>query len=178
MNSLRSSSHLLLGLPTCLLALILLSSPGCQLNTLRFYLFEAGKNSPCHTPLLSSVYFSPAFYFVFFLVFFGFFCAPVDVFDPIFFVFSGVDFFIGIFLERHVAILIFLESCSEPSSVSLSVVPSSSFLSAFSVPSSFVHFHFFGLYFRFVCTIRRSIFRCAVLIIFSCFCVNVHVLLA
>ena len=39
MNSLRSSSHLLLGLPTCLLAFLLLSSPGCQLNTLLFHLF-------------------------------------------------------------------------------------------------------------------------------------------
>ena len=38
MNSLRSSSHLLFGLPTCLLALMLLSSPGCQLNTHRFHL--------------------------------------------------------------------------------------------------------------------------------------------
>ena len=31
--------HLLLGLPTCLLALMLLSSPGCQLKTLLFHLF-------------------------------------------------------------------------------------------------------------------------------------------
>ena len=39
MNSWRSSSHLLLGLPTYLLVLMLVSNPGCQLNTLRFHLF-------------------------------------------------------------------------------------------------------------------------------------------
>ena len=40
MNSLKSSSHLLLGLPTCLLVLMLVSRPGCQLKTLLFHLFS------------------------------------------------------------------------------------------------------------------------------------------
>ena len=39
-NSLRSSSHLLLGLPTCLRVSMLLSSPGCQSKTLLVHLFS------------------------------------------------------------------------------------------------------------------------------------------
>ena len=116
MNSLRSSSHLLLGLPTRLRALILVSSPGCQLKTLLF----------------------PSF-------------LRADVFDPFLFIFRGVDFFIGIFLERHVTILIFFESCSEPSSVSLSVLPPSSFfIHFFGALFFFVRCHFF----RFVSSFR------------------------
>ena len=42
-NSLKSSSHLLLGLPTCRLVLMLVSSPGCQSKTLLFHLFSFGK---------------------------------------------------------------------------------------------------------------------------------------
>ena len=66
--------------------------------------FGQGNDSPCHTPFLSSVYFNPAFYAVFFHVFICFFRASFDVFDPILFNFSGVNFFVGIFLEGHVTI--------------------------------------------------------------------------
>ena len=64
---------------------------------------------------------------------------------------------------------LFFESCSEPSSVSLSVVASSAFCLRLGTLVFFVPCNFFGLSFRFVCIMRRSIFRCAVLIIISCF---------
>ena len=94
MNSLRSSSHLLLGLPTCLLVLMLLSSPGCQSKTLLVHLFS-GREMILRAirHFRSSVCFNPVCFFLFFHVFFSLFGAPFDVFDPIFFVFSGVNFF-------------------------------------------------------------------------------------
>ena len=52
-NSLRSSSNLLLGLPTCLRVLMLVSSLGCQSKIL------------CHSPRQSSVFQSSMEFFVF-----------------------------------------------------------------------------------------------------------------
>ena len=99
--------------------------------------------------------------------------------DPVFFIFSGVYFFIDLFLKRYVAVLILVWALL---GALLCFFVSRTF---FFFSSTFVGalifllaVTFFGLYFLFVCTIRRSIFRCAVLIIFSCFCVNVHVPLA
>ena len=68
-----------------------------------------------------------------------------------------------------------LLSWSEPSSVSLSVAYLLSSSACLSIPPFMFAASFFKLYFLFVCPIRRSIFRCVVLIFFSCFCDSVHV---
>ena len=100
-----------------------------------------------------------------------------DVFDPVFLVFSGRQF-----LRRpppgkiHRCPDLYL-SFVLSSLGSLSVVSSFTSLASLSVPSPFL-LAVSICNFLFVCTIWRSIFRCAVLIIFSCCSVSVIVPLA
>ena len=70
--------------------------------------YGQGNDSPCYSPLLSSVCSNPAGIFLLFHVFFSFFSALFDVFELIFFIIIGVDLFIGFLLERHVAVLVFV----------------------------------------------------------------------
>ena len=180
MNSLRSSSHLLLGLPTCLLVLMLVSRPGCQLKTLQAHLFSGREmilRAIRHFCLLcvsiQQVIFCFSMYSLASLVLFLMYSIQSFSFSA-----ASISSSASSWKDTSLS-WSFFEFCSEHSSVSLSVVSSSSSSFTFSVPSSFLFVvTFFGSYFRFVCTIRRSIFRCAVLIIFSCFSVNVHVPLA
>ena len=109
MNSLRLSPHLLLGLPACLLVLLLVSSAGCQSTILLVYIFSGRETilrAIRHFNLLCVSIQQGISCFIH--MFFGFFGASLDVFDPVFFIFSGVYFFIDLFLKRYVAVLIFL----------------------------------------------------------------------
>ena len=109
-NSLMSSSHLLLGLPTSLRVLILLSSPGCQSKIFLVHL-SSGKDAF----LLAIRHFSLLCVsiqhgiFSSFHVFFSFFGASLDVlFNPIFFFFGGVNCSVYFLLEGHFTVLIFV----------------------------------------------------------------------
>ena len=104
-----SSSHLLLGRPTSLRVLILLSNPGCQSKIFLVHL-SSGKE----TILLAIRHFSllcvsnPARYLHFLHVFFSFFGASLDVCNPIFFFFGGVNCFVNFLMKGHFTVLIFV----------------------------------------------------------------------
>ena len=172
---LRSSSHLLLGLPTCLLALTLVSSPGCQLNTLLFHLFTGWVmilRAIRHFCLLGIS-------IQHFILCFSMCSSASFVIFLMYSIQSSSNFFIGVLLERHIAVLVFVRVLLRALFRFFVSQVFFAFFISFSVPSSFLSIFTFSVCtFVSVCTIRRSIFRCAVLIIFSCFCVNVHVLLA
>ena len=140
--------------------------------------FRQGNDSPCHTPLQSSVYFNPASYIMFFHLFLSFIRASFDVIDPVFFIFSGVNIFIGIFLKDTSLSWFFLNPVpSLRLSLCRSYLPPH--FSAFSVPSSFLSIFTF-LVCIFVSSVQsgEASFSALFLIIFSCFSVSVHVLLA
>ena len=107
-NSLKSSSHLFVGLPTCLWVLMLLSSPGCQSNTLLVHLFSGRETILLAIRHFSLLCISIQHGILCFHMFFSLFGASFDVFDPIFFIFSGVNVFFGILLETHIAVLVFV----------------------------------------------------------------------
>ena len=106
--SLKSSSHLFLGLPACLQVLMLLSSPGCQSKTLLVHLFLRRETSLLAIRHFSLLCISIQHGISCFLLqmFFSLFGAAFDVFDPIFFFFSGVNFLFDILLEGHIAVLV------------------------------------------------------------------------
>ena len=122
--------------------------------------------------------FNPTRYFHLFMCSFCFFGTSFDEFDPFIFLFGSVKLLrrsrLGLLVRRSLS-----EFWSEPSSVSLSVAHFLLIWYFFVLlRCSVLYVFFFDLYFLFVCTIRRSIFRCVVLMILSCFCDNVYVPLA
>ena len=139
-----SSSHLLLGLPTILRVLILLSSPGCQSKIFLVHL-SSGREQ-FFLPFATSVFcvFQSNMVSSFSHVFLCFFGTPFDVFNPVFF-FGRVNCFINVILEGHITVVIFVRILI-PSSVSLSVTHLFSSSACLSVSSPFLSAAFFFLF--------------------------------
>ena len=171
-NSLMSSSIFFCVFLPGLRVLIVSSSPGCASRRLFGPpFFWQGDNSSCHSPLQSSVRFNPARYLHFLHVFFGFLGTSIDVFNPSSFSVVSIARLCPVGRTHHC-----LDLC--PSSdlnplrflCQFRTFPSSSYLLISSAATFTTSFLLIGSYFFFVCTTGRSILRCDVLIIFSCFC--------
>ena len=93
--------------------------------------------------------FNPTRYFRFLHEFFRLFGASLDVFNPFFFFFGGINCFVNVFLERDITVLIFVRSSDliplQFLCQSHTFCPSSSYFFFF---SCFIHRFFFA--FRFV----------------------------
>ena len=94
-----------LSLPTDLFALILLSRPG--LHTVILIVQGSCKRDAILFTILHFILLWASIQQVSLLhVFLGFFRTSFDEFDPIFFCFTVVDFFVFIFLERNITVLV------------------------------------------------------------------------
>ena len=103
-----SSSHLFFGLPTGLLVLTLLFKPGCQSKILLVHR-SFGRGAILFVILhFILVCVSIQQSICIFHVFFGFFSASSDELNPFLFFFTFVNFFITVFLERNIIVLIFV----------------------------------------------------------------------
>ena len=168
-NSLMSSSHLLLDLPTNLLVLILLSRPGCQSKILLVHLsygrnvFQSSKVFSFSSSVLQFLWYS-------------FWCIQSSLLLQWWqflrrCLLGNLHHCLGLCRSSGLSPLQFLRrsrTCFLLLRALRSLLPICPLL--LSRPSTCIFF--------LVCTMRRIIFRCAVLIILSCFCDSVHVLLA